>query len=242
MSGQTKRLQATKRTRRTRHPRLRYAGKHGDLTAWLVDGSYVRRNIDEEFSNFGHHYSYSEIPKGELWLDSATGPEEQKFYLGHMRVEYHLRARGVDEETARRRANAHERRQRARAGDLAKARRGKLLPQAAAFHLRLWKKLASGVEVWFVKGRLVRSVLDVEFTEGGHEHVYEFVPHGEVWIDDDLHQDEQGYVLWHELHERSLMSKGQDYDSAHEECSRLERYYRRHPSELHQALMDEGWC
>jgi hypothetical protein len=30
-------------------------------------------------------------------------------------------------------------------------------------------------------------------------------------------------------------------NSAHEESSRLERYYRRHPNELHQALVDEGW-
>ena len=97
------------------------------------------------------------------------------------------------------------------------------------------------MKVWFVKGRLVRSVYDVEFTEGGHEHVYEFIPRDEVWIDNDIHMDEQGYVVFHELHERNLMAKGMNYDDAHEEASRCERYYRAHSAELHQALSKEGW-
>ena len=224
-----------------RQPRLEYLGKYGKFTVWLVEGSYVRKNIDEEFSNFGHHYSYSEIPKGELWLDYETDPDERKFYIGHMRVEYNLREKGVDEETARKRANAHERRQRGRTADLQKVRRGKSVPQPDAVHDRLWKVLSNGVKVWFVKGRLVRSVYDVEFTEGGQEHVYEFIPRDEVWIDNDIHMDEQGYVVFHELHERNLMSKGMNYDDAHEEASRMERYYRAHPAELHEALSKEGW-
>ena len=230
-----------RRVPKPHQPREKYLGKRGDLTVWLVDGSYVRKNLDEEFSNFGHHYTFEEIPKRELWLDSETSPDEQKFYIGHMRVEYHLREKGVDEETARKRANAHERRLRLKAGDLRKVKKGKLVPQPDAVHDRLWKALGNGVKVWFVKGRLVRSVYDIEFTEGGHEHVYEFVPHNEVWIDNDVHQDEQGFVLLHELHERNLMANGCDYDSAHEESSRLERYYRNHPAELHEALTQEGW-
>jgi hypothetical protein len=227
--------------RKPRHPRTKYLGTRNGLTAWLVDGSWVRKNIDEEFSNFGHHYTYDEIPKGELWLDAECDPDERKFYLGHMRVEYHLREKGVDDETARNKANAHERKLRLQAGDLRRVKQGRELPQPHAVHDRLWKTLGNGVKVWFVKGRLVRSVYDIEFTEGGHEHVYEFVPRDEVWIDNDIHPDEQGFVLFHELHERALMAKGKDYDTAHEESSRLERYYRIHPAELHDALKKEGW-
>lgn len=230
-----------KRRRVAREPRERYVRKSGDLEVWIVDGSWVRKNIDEEFNNYGHHYSYREIPKGELWLDRETDPDEQKFYIGRMRLEYHLREKGIDEETARRRANAHERRQRIRAGDLRKVKKGKAVVQPYAVHERLWKTLSNGVQVWFVKGRLVRSVYDLEFTEGGHEHVYEFIPRDEVWIDNDIHPDEQGYVLFHELHERNLMSQGMDYDTAHAEASRLERYYRKHPAELHEVLSEEGW-
>ena len=224
-----------------REPRLKKLGTRNGLTIWLVDGAYVRKNLDEEFSNFGHHYTFDEIPKGELWLDTETDPDEQKFYIGHMLVEYRARVKGVDSETARQRANAHERRQRIRAGDLRKVKRGKQLPQPAAVRDRLWKVLPSGVNVWFVKGRLVRSVYDVEFTEGGHEHVYEFIPQNELWIDNDVHVEEQGFVAFHELHERNLMAEGATYDDAHEKASRLERYYRNHPAELHEALIKEGW-
>src|SRR5437764_525999 len=99
----------------------------------------------------------------------------------------------------------------------------------------------NGLEAWVVDGSWVRKNIDIEFTEGGHEHVYEFVPRDEVWIDNDVHQDEQGFVVFHELHERALMADGEEYDSAHEESSRLERYYRKHPAELHDALKKEGW-
>lgn len=232
---------AARRHIKPRHPRVKYIGGRNGLTAWYVDGSYVRKNIDEEFNNFGHHYTYQEIPKGELWLDTECDPDEQKFFLAHARFEYRLREKGMDEETAREKANAHERKMRLQAGDLRRVKKGKLLPQPEAVHDRLWKMLAGGVKIWFVKGRLVRSVYDIEFTEGGHEHVYEFIPKDEVWIDNDVHPDEQGFVVFHELHERNLMADGKDYDTAHEESSRLERYYRNHPAELHEALIKEGW-
>jgi hypothetical protein len=215
--------------------------RRGPLDVWLVDGSYVRKNIDEEFSNFGHHWSFREIPENHIWLDHESDPDELKFFIRHAVLERRLMKRGKDYDAARRVANREERKMRAAAGDLRKVTDGKSLPKAERVHERLWKKLPNGVEVWFVKGRLVRSAFDVEFTEGGHEHVYEYVPRGEVWIDDDIHDDELGFVLFHELHERNVMAKGVDYDTAHEEASRLERYYREHPAELHQALADEGW-
>jgi hypothetical protein len=108
-------------------------------------------------------------------------------------------------------------------------------------HVRLRKELLDGTAVWIVNGRLVRSVFDIEFTEGGHEYVYEFVPHGQVWIDDDVTDQEVGYVILHELHERNLMAKGMTYDAAHDSASKLELHCRRHPHLLHEALANEGW-
>ena len=74
-------------------------------------------------------------------------------------------------------------------------------------HERLWKQLENAVSVWIVNGRLVRSVFDIDFTAGGHDHVYEFVPRGEVWIDDAIVEKERGFVLLHELHERNRWSR-----------------------------------
>lgn len=42
------------------------------------------------------------------------------------------------------------------------------------------------IQVWIVDGFCLRDVFDIEFTEGGHDYVYEFVPVNEIWIDDDL--------------------------------------------------------
>ena len=211
------------------------------VATWIVNGSYIRRNVDEEFSNFGHHWSIASIPKNEIWLDQEADPDEQRFFVAHATLERALMARGKDYDTARAAGNLAERRLRAKSGDIQKVAAGKSLPQAARVHLRLWKTLGNGVQVWFVKGRLVRSVFDIEFTEGGHEHVYEYIPKNEIWIDDDCHEDENSFVLFHEMHERNLMADGMDYDAAHDDSSRLEKHYRLHPDQLHAALAAEGW-
>ncbi len=228
-------------TTKRKPPYVACVRHRGPVTIWLVDGAYVRKNIDEEFSNFGHHYAFPEIPRQEIWLDKEADPDEQRFFIRHALEERRLMAAGKDYDTARLAACAAERRMRAKAGDIQRVARGKALPDPARVHVRLWKTMPTGVQVWIVKGRLVRSVFDIEFTEGGHEHVYEYVPHGEVWIDDDVEDIEKSFVLFHELHERNLMEKGMDYDAAHDESSKLERHYRKHPNELHEALAAEGW-
>jgi len=140
-------------------------------------------------------------------------------------------------------ADRVQRKERRRAGDLRRlTQHGRKLPKGKDVHERLWKKLEDGVSVWIVNGRLVRSAFDIDFTEGGHDHVYEFVPNNEVWIDDDLQEYERPYVLLHELHERNLMAKGMPYSKAHNESSRLEYRCRHHPDELHDALVAEGWA
>lgn len=226
---------------RRRAPYLRFVRQDGAVSIWIVDGAYVRKNIDEEFSNFGHHFSLPKIPRGEIWLDQEADPDEQAFFLRHAMVERRLMAAGKDYDTARLAACAAERRLRERSKDLDKVTKGKGLPDPERVHVRLWKALPSAVRVWIVEGRLVRSVFDIEFTEGGHEHVYEYVPHNEVWIDDDVEENERAFVLFHELHERNLMAKGMDYDAAHADSSRLELHFRRHPDLLHEALAAEGW-
>jgi hypothetical protein len=211
------------------------------VSIWIVNGSLIRRDVDEEFTNFGHHWSVSAIPKDEIWLDQETHPDEQRFYVAHATIERRLMARGTDYDTARAAGSLAERRLRAKSGDIQRVAPGNSLPQAARVHLRIWKVLTNGVQVWFVNGRLVRSVFDIDFTEGGHDHVYEFVPKNEIWIDDDCHEDENSFVLFHEMHERNLMEKGMDYDTAHDDSSRLEKHYRLHPDQLHAALAAEGW-
>jgi hypothetical protein len=149
--------------------------------------------------------------------------------------------KGVDYNEALEQADKIELAERRKSGDVRKLTKGKNLPDAEKVHVRLWKKLETPVSVWIIDGRLVRSVFDVDFTEGGHDYVYEFVPQNEVWIDNDLEEVERPYVLLHELHERNLMAKGWDYDRAHEDSSKIEYHCRHNPNELHIALGKEGW-
>jgi hypothetical protein len=223
-------------------PYLRLAESRGRFNVWLVDGAHIRARIDREFTNFGQHYRHSYIPELEFWIDQESKGDEQDFFIEHLLVEHRLMAKGMSYPDALAKAGAAERRERRRAGDLDKAtRNGRTLPLPAATHERLWKKLDNGLGVWVVNGRLVRSIFDVDFTAGGHEHVYEYVPAGEVWIDNDVEEHERPYVLLHELHERNRMAGGWTYRKAHAESSRLEQRLRNRPDELHEALVAEGW-
>jgi len=224
-------------------PYLKKVELRGDYQIWIVDGAYIRGHIDEEFTNFGQHYRYSYIPKKEFWIDNEAKPDERKFFVEHLLVEHNLMTKGVSYDDALVQADLAERRERRRSGDVRKVtHQGKELPDAGAVHERLWKKLENGVSVWIVNGRLVRSAFDIDFTAGGHDHVYEFVPEGEVWIDNDIEEKERGFVLLHELHERNRMEEGLPYSKAHNESSRLEFRCRHHPDELHDALAAEGWA
>ena len=224
-------------------PYLREAESRGDLRVWIVDGAYVRGHIDEEFTNFGQHYRFPFIPEKELWIDREAHDDEHRFFVDHLLEERRLMAKGMPYATAIETADRVERRERRRSGDVRRLTgKGKNLPDGHAVHRRLWKTLESGISVWIVDGRLVRSVFDIDFTAGGHDYVYEFVPENEVWIDDDIAEDERGYVLLHELHERNRMATGWPYSKAHAESSRIECRARHRPDQLHDALAAEGWA
>ena len=224
-------------------PYLQKDETRGDYQVWIVDGIYIRSHIDEEFTNFGQHYRYPYIPVKEFWIDREAEHDERTFFIDHLLVEHDLMAKGKSYADALTRADQAERKERRRASDARKlTKQGKDLPDASKVHEHLWKKLENGVSVWIVNGRLVRSLFDIDFTAGGHDHVYEFVPTGEVWIDDAIEEQERGFVLLHELHERNLMAKGMTYNKAHADSSRLEFRCRHHPDELHDALTAEGWA
>ena len=231
-------------------PRISMVEERGNLRIWIVDGSYVRGHIDEEFTNFGQHFRFHFIPENELWLDHEAEHDERQFFIDHLLVEHRLMKAGRPYAEAIEEADRQERKERRRAGDARKATSaaayrgiggGAGLPAGQTMHEKLWKRLENAVTVWIVNGRLVRSTFDIDFTEGGHDKVYEFVPGDEVWIDDAIFEQERGYVLLHELHERNRMSTGWPYSKAHAESSRIEYRCRHHPDELHDALVAEGW-
>ncbi len=229
---------------RYKKPYVRKFGTRGDITIWVVDGSFVRKNLDEEFSNYGQHYHYDFIPEDEFWIEKESSHDESRFFIDHLLVEYNAMKKGVSYKKALTLAEKTEKKERHRA-DYRRNGKHKFLglghakPPPASVHDRLWKKFESGIKVYIVNGKKVRDHFDIEFTEGGHHEVYGYVPEGEVWIDDGIPPSERPFILLHEMHELKLMEKGVSYEKAHEECSSLEEYYRHHPKELKGALAAE---
>ncbi len=224
-------------------PYLQKYAQIEDIAVWIVDGPYVRENLDEEFTNFGQHYAFRFIPRDEFWLDRENCPGEAGFFVDHLLVEHRLMAGGMDYIHALEKGDAAETAERNRTapvrdGEALRAAKGEAA-LVAKMHKELLAEFSGAVKVWIVDGEWVRDFYDIDFTEGGHDKVYKFIPAGEVWIDDDVTPAERKFILLHELHERSLMDKGWTYPKAHRDSSRVEFECRRHPEKLDARLREE---
>lgn len=235
-------------------PYIKLYGTFSNFTVWIVDGDYVRSTLDEEFTNFDHHYCSHFIPKNEFWIDKEYGKGEERYYIDHMLVEYRLMAEGKSYLEASHRAELIERRERSKSELLKKAIKKKMHRKdiIRKIHKTLLKKYSKTLKVWIVNGELVRDLFFVNFTEGGHDKVYSFIPENEIWIDDDVNPKERKFILLHELHERNLMLQGWSYDlpkknlhgkkslkSAHFSASELEYFCRHHPKQADKKIMEE---
>ncbi len=220
-------------------PYIKKLDQIGRISIWIVDGQYIRKSMDEEFTNFGQHFRFRFIPRNEFWIDSEHGPGEQQFFIDHLLVEHRLMAAGMPYDKALVKADAFERNERRRTQQVKDILSLDLEHVIENIHKILLKKYSGTVKVWVVKGELVRSVFFIDFTEGGHDKVYRFIPRNEVWLDDDLGAGERKFVLLHELHERHLMSLGWPYPKAHRSASKIEYHCRAHPKDLEADLLAE---
>ncbi|TSD02922.1 MAG: Uncharacterized protein Athens071416_441 [Parcubacteria group bacterium Athens0714_16] len=208
-----------------------------NITIWFVDGKYVRENFDQEFTNFGQHYVFHFIPTNEFWIDKEFSPGEEEFFIHHLLVEWHLMRRGMKYKTALMHASKSERAERIKSDEVKDLKPSltntTLIKQ---IHKKQIASYKNGLEVWLVHGELVRDFYFIDFTEGGHDKVYSFVPKNEVWIDDDLSPKERRFVLLHEVHERRLMASGLLYPESHRSASKIEFMCRNKPSLLAKKL------
>ena len=216
------------------------AGKF--IKVMIVDGDWIRTNIDEEWTNFGQHFKFKYIPENEFWISNETSRDEYDFYITHLTREYSLMAKGEPYDIAITKADVIERKKRNTIHDMDKV----LDPKTkrvdySKFHKELIKTLDDGVKCWKVDGKLVRSILNIDFVSGGHSYVYFFVPKNEVWIDDKIDEADVPFVLLHELHERNLMKDGMAYSKAHADSSKIEAHARKNINELYSLLQTEGY-
>ena len=222
--------------------KIKKIGKRGKIFVWIVDGEKIRNEVDINFTNFGQHFRFSFIPKNEFWLDKEANPNEQHFFIDHLLVEWKLMKEGASYADALEMASKKERSERFKAKDFEKVDDFDGIPDIEKIHRKLLGKNKKGISIWLVDGRLVRSVFNVDFTEGGHDLVYSFVPKNEVWVDDDLSKKEIPYVILHELYERSLMLKEiPNYNQAHEKAAKIEWQSRKNKKKLKENLLLVAW-
>lgn len=103
-----------------------------------------------------------------------------------------------------------------------------IIPKQRTYRLpRLIGSVDGGVKVLAVDGDAVKERLYMDFVEGGNDIRYEFIPKGQIWIDNTMDLYDWPYVIYHEVNERRLMSKGMSYDKAHAISNRVEDDLRR---------------
>ncbi|MFH1608089.1 MAG: hypothetical protein ABIA78_03065 [archaeon] len=224
------------------HFYLKKMGDRGKFKIWIVDGNYIRTNMDEEFTNYGQHCRFKFIPKNELWIDKEYGgDDESEFYIDIMLNINRFISQGLNHKEAVRRVNIIERKERRKSEFFKRSigKTNKKEEEIKAVKKELIKKYSSKMKVWIVNGELVRDLFFLDFTEGGHDKVYHFIPKNEIWIDDDVSSNERKFVLLHEIHERNLMSRGKDYKSAHRSSSKIEFFARHNPKEFKKIIFKE---
>lgn len=220
---------------------LKKIGHRGEITVWLVDGQKIRKKVDPEFTNFGQHFRFPFIPENEFWIDKEAVPDERRFFIDHLITELKLMKKGLSYEEALNRADLVERSERQKAKKIKKLEDEGYSTKVENVRLRLLGKTSNGLSVWLVDGKLTRSLFFIDFTEGGHDLVYSFMPQSEVWLDNDLARQERPFILLHELYERWLMTKGLTYSQAHKKASRLEWQCRYSSEKLNKFLTKLGW-
>jgi len=207
---------------------------------WIVDGCRVREQHDMDFTNYGQHYGYpSFIPEHEFWIDEEGAPGEENYYIASMLKEHELMKNGTSYAEAHDAGNETEKALRDKSDAVMQA---KLMGKDALLnkiHKKTLRHYESGPTAWRIDGELVRGLFFLDFTIGGHDKVYDFVPQNEIWIDDDVLEKELGFVLLHELHERNLMATGMDYAGAHTSANRIEFLCRRNPALLEEKMAIE---
>lgn len=224
-------------------PYIKRLTEIGGFVVWVVNGYWIRKHLDNDFTNYAQHYQFEFIPEKEFWIDlEASKRKESGFYIQSMLMMDKLIGEGMSRENAAKITGEMEELERSKSKIVQRLEKDKENKQSIIkrVHKSLLKRLSfHGIKVWLVRGDLIRALFYNDFTQGGHEFVYDFVPKGEIWIDDDLYKKDMPFVLIHELHERRLMARGMDYNSAHSKANVIEYSCRNNSAKIYSTLKRE---
>lgn len=203
----------------------------GNIKALIVDGETVRRDYGkegEEFTDFGTHADFPFIPQGQVWIDQSKTPEEYHFFLDNALYTQKMLDEGKSPEDARKLGDRKEADERASSEGIKLA--GEVTPEEQkSVELQDLGRTEDGKRIALVDGDKVRSLFKTDFTEGGHDLVYPFIPKDTIWIDNANKASERPQLTYHEALERQEMAKGMGYDPAHARASEREHEFRMNP-------------
>lgn len=208
----------------------------GKYVIKIMDGSIVRRDIDEQFTDFASHNSMPlVVPVGEIWIDRSLNQKEYPYFIANAEAVEAARVAGKGKQAARRAGDRVETKLRQQDPVI---KRMLTMPPKLQMERVIRETLGEvgTVPVYLVDGYMVRGVFDIDFTEGGHDLEVDWMGKNPmVWIDDALPESDRPYVKFHEIYEHQQMEQGMNYDDAHADASYKEQYYRQHPDELNLA-------
>ncbi|MDE1925401.1 MAG: hypothetical protein KGH79_04485 [Patescibacteria group bacterium] len=210
-------------------------------TAWLVNGALVRKELDENFTEYDHHSRFHFIPEKEFWIDDEMSPKEYALYIRRLLKEVEFIRNGMSPRDAAQQADTFEEQERQKGARIKKILNSQ---NQDVIREKIRKKkiteYGDAVALWLVDGDLVRSTYSVEYSEGGHDIVYSWIPKNEIWIEESLKPEERDFIILHELHERYLMaSKKMTYADAHHGATIVEDHYRERREGLLERIREE---
>jgi len=104
----------------------------------------------------------------------------------------------------------------------------------------LLQTLWDGTKVYCVDGPGVRNHGHIDFTEGGHGLVYDYVPKKEIYVEHMADPEDGSMNALHEIIEYVLMKYKviPDYDKAHDATSTIEDLIRSIRTGTHPTIQD----
>lgn len=86
----------------------KFVKETGGLKIFLVNGEFVRDNLDIEFTMFSDHLDNGFIPENEVWIDCRLSQNDVEAMIHHEIVEIRLMKEGMPYEEAHKRATESE--------------------------------------------------------------------------------------------------------------------------------------
>ena len=166
----------------------------------LVDGFKIRNTVDVDFGGIGCKKLFPYVPDNEVWLDDIFKGEKDLFVDMYKKIMASMAQNGYEGAKAQFKTNYE-------------------------FNVDKVYDLSG---FYIVDGEYVRNNINRAFKYGGHYVVYDYIPEGEIWIDDKVNRDEMKYIFKHEATELKLMrDKDFQYNDAHDFANAHEKKMRR---------------